>query len=103
MILGCFSLILVIIARIYHDNCLSVENNHHTSLDSLQTRNAESPTGHDLLIGGSELERAKKIESYNEIYDYDKLVSTDDDLVALELLRDQKMGFLAYSTTSGGG
>ena len=32
----------------------------------------------------------------------DKLVSTDDELVALALLRDQEIGFFAYTSISGG-
>lgn len=32
----------------------------------------------------------------------EQLASTDDELAALELLRDQEIGFLAYTTTSGG-
>ena len=58
--------------------------------------------------------RAKRNTPYNETYDHglvkdevpdsdihdDELVSTDDDLVALELLRDQEIGFLAYITIS---
>ena len=112
MILGCYGLILVIVASIYYDKLLVHWQRFHCNI-----RNAESPNGHNLFISGeSEFKRTMRTDPQNETHDYelvkdempdsdshdDKLASTDDELIVLELLRDQETCFLAYTTTSGG-
>ena len=100
-------------------NCLSIGNDPHTAIQiPCNIRNAGSPNGHNLFISGeSEFKRTMRADPHNETHDYelvkdempdsdthdDEFASTGDELVALELLRDQVIGFLAYTTTSGGG
>ena len=98
------------IARIYHDKLLvRWKRSPHCDLGSLQHQNAESPNGHAILSGESEFKRTMRTDPYNETHDYglvkdevpdsdthdDELVFEDDELVALELLRDHEIGLLA--------